>query len=109
VAALLLTPSHVRDLVTNGIFLPYSPDEPLGRLEDALVKVIVAEPLERRLRDALKAGRLTTGSDEQLLAEGVQKGVISSVEKELVQEAIAARNEVIRVDDFPADYWRKGQ
>lgn len=109
VAALLLTPSHVRDLVTNGIFLPYSPDEPLGRQEDALVKVIVAEPLERKLREALKAGRLTAGSDEQLLEQGLLKGVISVVEKELIQEAMAARKEVIRVDDFPADYWKKGQ
>ncbi|MBI2354046.1 MAG: acyl-CoA dehydrogenase [Deltaproteobacteria bacterium] len=108
VAALLLAPSPARDRLTAGIFAPASPDEPLGRLEDALVKVIVAEPLERRLRDALKEGRLTAGSDEQLLEEGLRTGIIAAADGEVIRLATAARREVIRVDDFPSDHWQRG-
>jgi acyl-CoA dehydrogenase len=108
VAALLLSPSAVRDRLTHGIYTPAGLDEPLGRLDDALIKVIAAEPLEKKVRDAVKAHLIASGSDEQMLAEGVQAGVITAAEAELVSASLAARREVIRVDDFPADYWRRG-
>jgi acyl-CoA dehydrogenase len=108
VAGVLLTPSPTRDRLTAGMFLPGSQDEPLGRLEAALAKVIQAEPVEKRLREAVKAGRLAGGSDDRLLEEGVKSGIIGAAEAELVRQANAARQDVIRVDDFPADYWNKG-
>lgn len=108
VAGVLLAPSPVRDRLTGGMYLPAAPDEPLRRLEDAFVKVILAEPVEKRLRDAVKAGRMAGGSDERMLEEGLRSGVIGAEEAEIVRRAAAARREVIRVDDFPADYWKKG-
>ena len=108
VATLLLAPSALRDRLTAGIYTPTGLDEPLGRLDDALHKVIAAEAVERKLRDAVKAKLIASGSDEQMLAEGVQTGVITAAEAALVAASQAARQEVIRVDDFPTDYWRKG-
>ncbi len=108
VAAILLAPSAVRDRLTAGIYTPSDPGEPLGRLDDALAKVIAAEAVEKKIRDAVKGKRIAAGSDGQQLQEAVQAGVIGAGEADCVAVAQAARQEVIRVDDFPADYWRRG-
>ncbi len=108
VAAILLAPSAVRERLTTGIYAPADLGEPLGRLEDALQKVIAAEPLEKKLRDAVKSKRIASDSDEQTLQEGVQAGIITAAEAGIVIASQEARREIIRVDDFPADYWQKG-
>lgn len=105
-ASLLLEPSSARDRLTAGVYAPTDPSEPLGRLDDALRKVIAAEPVERKLRAALNAGA-SNGGDEALLREGVRRGVIGEDEARIVQEAIEARKGVIKVDDFVPGYWRR--
>ena len=100
VAGILLEPSSARDRLTAGLFLPKSLTEPLGRLEDALPKVIAAEPVEKKLRDAVRAGKLKEQPDALLLEEGARAGVVTGAEAEILRLALAARAEVIRVDDF---------
>ena len=102
VAGILLEPSPLRDRLTAGLFIPADPDDPLGRLEDALDKVIAAEPVEQKLRDAVKEGRLKKGPDAALLAAGVRGGDHHRRRGDTVRQALDARREVIRVDDFPA-------
>jgi acyl-CoA dehydrogenase len=101
VAGILLEPSSARDRLTAGLFLPENLTEPLGRLEDALRKVIAAEPVEKKLRDAVRAGKLKEQPEARLLEEGACAGVVSGAEAEILRLAFAARAEVIRVDDFP--------
>lgn len=108
VAALLLAPSPLRDRLTSGIFTPRDLNEPLGRLDDALAKVIAAEAVEHKLRETLKNKKIAAAGDEEIVQAALDAGVISAVEAEIVVAAQAARREVIRVDDFPADYWRGG-
>lgn len=100
VALLLLEPSPARDRLCAGLHLPTEPHEPLGQLEDALRKVVAAEPVEARLREAAKAGQLKAESDADLAKAGVAAGIITLPEAEAVRQANEARHEVIRVDDF---------
>ncbi len=102
VAGILLEPSKLRDRLTAGLFIPTGTDDPLGRLEDALAKVVAAEPVEQKLREAVKDGRLKEGTDAALLDTGVQAGVITGAEADVVRLALDARREAIRVDDFPS-------
>lgn len=108
VAAVLLSPSPLRDRLTGGIFTPSELSEPLGQLDDALEKVIAAEAVEKKLRDALKQKLIPAGDEGQLLQDGLRAGVITEVEAGIMTAAQTARREVIRVDDFPADYWQTG-
>ena len=101
VAGILMEPSPLRDRLTAGLFIPTDLSDPLNRLEDALRKVIAAEPVEQKLRDAVKDGRLDRGAEDALLDAGVRAGVITSDEADFIRQATAARREVIRVDDFP--------
>lgn len=106
VAALLMEPSAVRDRLSAGIFAPKEVDEPLGRLDDALRKIVGAESIEKKVREALRS-KTIAGSDEiTALSVAMKAGVITEEEADLVAEAIAARREVIWVDDFPQQYWQ---
>ena len=101
VAKVLLKPSELRNRLTAGIFLPPGPAEPLGRLEDALDKAIAAEVAERKVRDAIREGHITAGTEEESIEAGFSAGIISRKEAEKMKLAIEARREVIKVDDFP--------
>jgi acyl-CoA dehydrogenase len=102
VADSILGPSAVRDRLTAGIFLPSDPDEPLGKLEEALVTVIAAEPVERKLRDAVREGQIRAGTDVDTIDAGFRAGIITRQEADKMLLALDARREVIRVDDFPS-------
>lgn len=106
VAALLMEHSAVRDRLSAGIFAPTETDEPLGRLDDALHKVVAAEAVEKKVREALRNKTIAGRDEAQALTAAVEAGAISAAEADLVASANAARREVIRVDDFPQEYWR---
>lgn len=103
VANLLLNPSAARDRLTVGMYMPTSLDEPVGRLEDALQKVIQVEEIEKRLRKALREYDPGPAGMEGLIDKAVSDKVITKQEAEALRAAEAARSEVIQVDDFPFD------
>jgi acyl-CoA dehydrogenase len=108
VASVLLEPSAARDRLTLGVFVPKDSGDPLGRLEDALAKVAAAEPIEKRIVAAHKAGTIGGESDEQRIKNALARGVVNNDEAEIVRAANRARLEVIRVDDFaPEELARK--
>jgi acyl-CoA dehydrogenase len=100
VARVLLEGSGARDRLTAGVFVPRDPAEPLARIEDALDKAAAAEPVERRLRDAVRTGAVDALEGEALLAEGVRRKLISAEQADAVRAAEQARDEVIQVDAF---------
>jgi acyl-CoA dehydrogenase len=101
VATLLLEPSAARDRLTAGLFLPADVREPLRRMEEALRKVLAAEPVEKKLWAAAGAGMIPAGGDDAMLAAGMQAGAITVEEGRLLREALDARREAVKVDDFP--------
>lgn len=107
VAGVLLQPSEARDRLTSGLYVPTALDEPLGRLEDALRKAIAAEVTEKKLRIGLGPGGYIGNDETPRVQAGLKLGVITEEEAQLMYDAIAARREVIKVDDFTQDYWRR--
>ncbi len=107
IAALLLSPSAARDRLTAGIYVPEGLDQALGRIEDAMNKAVAAEPVERKLREAVRLGLLPKIGDGETMQRGLEAGVITEEEAEVMAAAIAARREAITVDHFEADYWRR--
>ncbi|MBI2778312.1 MAG: acyl-CoA dehydrogenase [Gammaproteobacteria bacterium] len=105
-ASLLLEPSEARDRLTLGVYAPTDLAEPLGRLEDALTKTIAAEAVEKKLRAALNAGAANGNDEVARIREAVKQSVISEDEAGVLLDAIAARKEVIKVDDFAPEYWK---
>ncbi|MGW8247602.1 MAG: acyl-CoA dehydrogenase [Acidiferrobacterales bacterium] len=100
IAAMLLQPSAARDRLTRGIFINEDPNDATGRIESALPKVIAAEPVERKLRQAERRGDIHGETTEALVAAGLKAQLINEQEAKLVNEASAARLNAIAVDDF---------
>lgn len=109
IATLLLSPSHARDRLTKGIYIPSTVEEQLGLLEDALKKVVAAEPAEKKIDQAIRSGILKRSANGKEIEEALITKVINKKEASLINEAISARKEVVRVDDFPNDQWDKAQ
>ena len=99
VAALQIKPGDARDRLTQGIFISDDADDITGCLEDALVKVIRAEPIERRLRanDQVKSDLQTY---QQWIDDMLDLNLISDEEAEILILAQAATRKTIMVDDF---------
>ncbi len=99
VASLLIRPGEARDRLTDGLYISNDPEDITGRLEDALQKVVLAEPIERRLRhDRLEPDALE--SREQWVRRLEHDGLITAEEATLLLEAHEATRRVIMVDDF---------
>jgi acyl-CoA dehydrogenase len=107
VAAAMQVPGPQRDRLFGGVFVPESVERPLGRLEHAMRLVHDAAPVERKLRDAVKAKRLPRAHPATLVEEGIEAGVVTPEEARLLRQAEAARADAIQVDAFAVeDYFR---
>jgi acyl-CoA dehydrogenase len=103
VARLLIEPSATRDRLTAGAYVPRSESDVMGKLEAAMQAAVAAEPSERKVRDAQKAGRIAGDTPEALARAALEAGAITPAEHAQLARAAWFRDEVIRVDDFPQD------
>jgi len=102
VASLLLKPGAARDRLTAGIYHSEDPDDITGCLEDALHKVIKAEPIERRLRhDNITQHGLENYS--QWVNNLLGSGQVTTEEADILLQARSATARVVAVDDFTPD------
>jgi acyl-CoA dehydrogenase len=100
VAKLLIEPSATRDRLTAGMYVTRGEADVIGKLEAALEAAIAAEPIERKLREAQRAGSI---AGDDLARAGLGAGIIGADEHATLVRAARLRDEVIRVDDFPPD------
>jgi acyl-CoA dehydrogenase len=103
VAKLLIEPSATRDRLTAGMFVSSSEENPVGAIELALAATLAAEPIEAKIRDAVKAGRLSVKAREDRIASAQAAGIISAEEASALRRAQRLVDKVVRVDDFPPD------
>ncbi|WP_298622457.1 acyl-CoA dehydrogenase [uncultured Zoogloea sp.] len=109
VATLLINPSATRDRLTSDVHLPTDLEEPVGALEAALLATLAAEPIEAKVRQAIKRGEfkpglLVNGGVDALYDAAFTAGIISGEEHRLIHRRGELRDKVIRVDDFPYDF-----
>src|SRR5450631_918799 len=103
VAKLLIEPSATRDRLTSGIYLPKSETDVIGAIEAAVDATLAAEPIETRIREAIKSGRIVAKVGDDRAAVAQSAGVISADELALVRRAKRLADEIVRVDDFAQD------
>jgi len=99
VAAILLKPGEARDRLTKGLFISESEDDITGKLEVAMRKVILSDPIEKRLR-AKKRQKPALQSYQQWLIDLVSAGDISEQEADILRQGSEAIRDVIMVDEF---------
>lgn len=99
-AALLMSPCDARDRLADGVFLTPCENNPAGRINAALAKVILAEPVERKFLKALKSSDIEALEFKDQLDEGVREGWITAEEKLQLEELRELTWDAISVDDF---------
>ena len=105
-AKLVLEPGAARDRLTDGIYVPKGEADPAGILEAAFLAAIACEPIDEKLRKAVKKGKLIPQPGVDLGSIALAQQVISAEELAQWQRKEALRRNVIKVDDFPQDYGR---
>ncbi|SET26582.1 acyl-CoA dehydrogenase [Nitrosomonas marina] len=104
VSQLLLEPNKARDRLTAGIYLPARSGEPMSDLEQALECAIESAPLEAKVRNAVKSGKITAQQSEKQITQAYHLNVISVTEADLLHKMRDLRSRVIKVDDFSQDF-----
>jgi acyl-CoA dehydrogenase len=102
-AQILSTPSATRSRITRAIFQENIPTCPIGRVEDAFLKVYKAEDLERKILHAVKEGKLKSLTFMQQIEEAKKLKLVNSKEYSQLIDSEVARQYVIAVDNFSFD------
>ncbi len=105
-AKIVLEPGAARERLSAGMYVGKGDADITGVLEAAFVATIECEPIEKKLREAVKSGRLATHSGLDTAAAAHAQGLISDAEHALWRRKEALRKRVIAVDDFPRDFGR---
>jgi len=72
----------------------------VGALEAALASTLACEPLQARLDEARKAGKLKALEELLRIVEARDTGIISAEQALQLERDYALRRKVIMVDDF---------
>ena len=95
-----MSPNEARDRLAVGVFTTPCANNPAGRINSYLPKVILAEPVERKFLKALKTRDIESLSFSAQLDEGVREGWITADERKQLEELRAITLDTITVDDF---------
>ncbi|MCJ1884348.1 acyl-CoA dehydrogenase [Pseudomonas sp. LA21] len=86
--------------ILAGAFLPGDPQDPVGKLGVAYEHLTAVAPLQEKLRQALRDGRVSPAAGQSPIDAARDAGVLEGSEAEALHEAERARRAVIDVDDF---------
>jgi acyl-CoA dehydrogenase len=104
VADAITQPGGARDRLTQGIYVPEDPAEPIGAIEAAFAAVLDTQAIEARMRAFEKAGRVPAGdprANVRDMAEAIHAaGGLTDEELDRIRARNALRDRVIAVDDF---------
>lgn len=103
---LAIEPGEARDRLTRYVYVSYDPNDAGGLLEVTMKKVVEAEQADRKLERAIRQGTVRRFLGHDWFAEGVEKGVITQAEADLLRETENLVAKVIAVDHFHPDELR---
>ena len=103
IVELMINPTQARDRLCAQTYREQQPTNALGMLQAALEQAVLIEPLERRLRDAYKAGELVADYLPHQVEEALDKGLLMPEEGRQLMAYHDAVSELIAVDDFAPD------
>ncbi|MEL6868924.1 MAG: acyl-CoA dehydrogenase [Pseudomonadota bacterium] len=102
IVELMINPTQARDRLCAETYREQIPSNPLGMLQAALEQAVIVEPLEKRLRDAQKAGTISAEYLPHQVEQGLDVGLLSKEEAAQLHAYHDAISELIAVDDFDA-------
>ena len=105
-AKIALAPGAARDRLTAGMFVPKDESDATGQLEAAFLATVACEPIDEKLRKAVKKGKHLAAPGVELGLIAKEQDIITADEYALWSRKETLRKGVIKVDDFPQDFGR---
>ena len=99
-------PGAARDRLTGGMYVPKGESDITGVLEAAFTATVACEPIDEKLRKAVKKGKIIPRAGADVGALARDHGLITAEEYTQWARKEALRKQVIKADDFPQDYGR---
>ena len=100
VAELVTRNTATRARLIDGVYLTAAPNNPLGRVNALLADADGIDPIEKKLREAVKAGKIESLLGIELIEAGAAAGVLSAEEAKRMREWDARVMDIIHVDEF---------
>ena len=83
-----------------GCYRPQAEGDPVAALQQACDQLNAAEPLRKKLHQAVKSGQVAPAPGESVIDAALHAGVLQASEAQSLHAAEAARRQVIDVDAF---------
>ncbi len=102
VAALVLNPSESRERLIDEIYRERQPANAIGQLDMALEMAVEVEPLEKRIRRAIKEKKILESTIEQQIDDAEKAEILGKDEAAKLRDFTKLVYHIISVDDFEA-------
>jgi len=100
----MFSQNELRDRLTSDIFIGGATD-PVGRLENAFVKVLATQEIAARIKQAVRSGKLTAARElSETIKTALAAGILSQQEADDYLESEALRLDAMQVDEYSKAY-----
>ncbi|MEJ2602110.1 MAG: acyl-CoA dehydrogenase [Gammaproteobacteria bacterium] len=103
IVELVIAPGETRERLAAQAYRAVEPGSQLGLLQEALEMAVAVEPIEKKLRQMEKEGRITAEYLPNQVAEAREAGHLTDDEASALLAYHERAMEIIHVDDFPQD------
>ncbi len=108
VAQLLVEPTESRERLCAGAFVSPVKNNKIALVQDTLLKVIAAEPIEKILKNAIHDKLVSGYTFLEQAKSALDHGILDQAQFDLLMQADKARHEVVAVDDFSTQELARG-
>ncbi len=105
---LLTRPTETRERLCANIYKGDDPLNMLRRLQEALETVEANAPLNRKLNDAVRSKLINPEDELAAIRDAGEAGILTDEETKTLLAQDAAIMELISVDDFAPDAFKRG-
>lgn len=100
----MLTPSELRDRITQHFYISKKEEDTLRRIENAFHQVQTIDPIWKKFQSAIRHGTVPSfGSVKNKIHAAMKANVLTTEEAQALEEYDALYKEVIKVDEFSFD------
>ena len=107
VATAIQTPGEQRERLFAGSYVSTDAEHGVARLERAMRAVFEAAPAEKKLRRAIRRREVPSGPIEDSISAAVEQGILTSDEGASLLIAEQLRADVIEVDEFTLEEYKR--
>lgn len=101
----MIRDTSTRERMIHGMYIPQDSNEQVARLQNAFKIMNQADGAEKKIRKAVKEGRLPKKKPMLLIDEALAQAIITVSDKEVLLKSEQVRFDAVQVDDFSEEQY----